>query len=400
MRDLFDDFMEELRRREAVARGEDPDSGRPGARKPDADDGPDDEPTTTASRSTTTTGDDDRSTATRRRRRGGAGERRAAAERTARRAAAAGAGVAAAARMTAAGAGRRAPAAGSGSSSASSSRIGVFLLFSFGLDLWTDALWYESVGFDAVFWTRIGARRSASLSAAFVLALVVLFGNLWLAGRLAPAADGTAAATVQSLVDRLNAAAQAADERRDRPGGRTLGSRATTARHRRRPIVFDAGDLPDLTPHRRLGPRRAGRFHRAGHRRLGVRGLGDGPALDQPRAVLADRLGHRPDLQPRHQLLPVRAAVPAPRPGRCSTPSSSARLLLVLARYLVGASRGGLVFSTPVRVHLAVLGGLFLLSVAFGYQLDKLELVVQRPRRRDRASASPTRTPSSSPTTS
>ena len=51
-----------------------------------------------------------------------------------------------------------------------------------------------------------------------------------------------------------------------------------------------------------------------------------------------------------------------------------ASLLVALARYLVGASRGGLVFSTPVRVHLAVLGGLFLLSVAFGYQLDKLEL--------------------------
>ena len=51
-----------------------------------------------------------------------------------------------------------------------------------------------------------------------------------------------------------------------------------------------------------------------------------------------------------------------------------ASLLIALARYLVGASRGGLVFSTPVRVHLAVLGGLFLLSVAFGYQLDKLEL--------------------------
>ena len=32
-------------------------------------------------------------------------------------------------------------------------------------------------------------------------------------------------------------------------------------------------------------------------------------------------------------------------------------------------------FTTPVRVHLAVLGGLFLLSVAFGYQLDKYELV-------------------------
>ena len=31
---------------------------------------------------------------------------------------------------------------------------------------------------------------------------------------------------------------------------------------------------------------------------------------------------HRPDLRPRHRLLPVRAAVPAARPGRCSTASS------------------------------------------------------------------------------
>jgi len=35
-------------------------------------------------------------------------------------------------------------------------------------------------------------------------------------------------------------------------------------------------------------------------------------------------------------------------------------LLLALAQYLISASRGGLVFSTPVRVHLAVLAGLFL----------------------------------------
>ena len=61
-----------------------------------------------------------------------------------------------------------------------------------------------------------------------------------------------------------------------------------------------------------------------------------------------------------------------------------AALVVVFTRYLVGATRGSLVFTTPVRVHLAVLGGLFLLSVAFGYQLDKYELVVQRPRHRDR----------------
>ena len=51
-----------------------------------------------------------------------------------------------------------------------------------------------------------------------------------------------------------------------------------------------------------------------------------------------------------------------------------AALLLSLTRYLVSASNGGLVFLDPVRIHLAVLGGLFLLSVAFGYQLDKLDL--------------------------
>ena len=50
-------------------------------------------------------------------------------------------------------------------------------------------------------------------------------------------------------------------------------------------------------------------------------------------------------------------------------------LLITSSRYLVGAMRGAPVFTTPVRMHLAILGGLFLLSVAFGYQLDKFELV-------------------------
>ena len=53
---------------------------------------------------------------------------------------------------------------------------------------------------------------------------------------------------------------------------------------------------------------------------------------------------------------------------------------------------------TRVRVHLAVLAGLYLLSVAFGYQLDKYELVYSTRRPRP-AWASPTRTRASSPTT-
>ena len=70
-----------------------------------------------------------------------------------------------------------------------------------------------------------------------------------------------------------------------------------------------------------------------------------------------------------------------------------ASLLVAGARYLLATTRGGEVFVTRVRVHLAVLGGLYLLSVAFGYQLDKYELVYsqagrgdgRRVRRRERA---------------
>ena len=56
-----------------------------------------------------------------------------------------------------------------------------------------------------------------------------------------------------------------------------------------------------------------------------------------------------------------------------------ASLVLVLGRYALGALRGSLVFGTPIRLHLAVLGGLYLLSVAAGYQLDKYELVYSDP---------------------
>ena len=35
--------------------------------------------------------------------------------------------------------------------------IALFILLTVGIDLWTDALWFTSIGFDAVFWTRIVA---------------------------------------------------------------------------------------------------------------------------------------------------------------------------------------------------------------------------------------------------
>ena len=199
--------------------------------------------------------------------------------------------------------------------------IGIFLLFSVGLDLWTDALWYSSVGFDTVFWTRLTATIGLGVGA-FVLALLVLFGNLWLAGRLAPTSveGGTGGCSRSSI---------GSTRRRRQPTSVAVRGRPTAAATRsavpattraaptngRNTIVLDAGDMPDLSPLAGwvLGGDRAVR--RAPHRRFDVRGVGDGPALDPSRPVLADRVRHRPDLQQGHRLLPVRAAVPAPRPG-------------------------------------------------------------------------------------
>src|SRR5258706_4796738 len=56
--------------------------------------------------------------------------------------------------------------------------IFVILMFAVGINLWTDAIWYRSVGFDQVFWSRLGI-QSGLFALGGVVALVVLLGNLW-----------------------------------------------------------------------------------------------------------------------------------------------------------------------------------------------------------------------------
>ncbi|MFL5721685.1 MAG: UPF0182 family protein [Chloroflexota bacterium] len=386
MRDLFDDFMEELRKREAIARGQDPDAGarrRPSDAEVDKS-GPDGEPDEAATdRLDDERGDDlddeaaddvEREEPTvlhadgsKGGRGGGRGRRRGRGPggpddgRPGR-----------AARM-----GRRI-----GIGLGIAAVIAIFLLFSFGIDLWTDALWYQSVGFDPVFWTRITATIGLGLGA-FVLALIVLFGNLWLAGRLVPdAEDGQGGRGIQSLVDRINAAAQAADERRGpratyggrdpfgRPGYDPRGGDDRTSNA----IVFDAGDIPDLTP---VAGWILGAIALFVALLVGASMSGAWETVllwihrvpFSPTASVTDPIFNR-DISYFLFELPFLRLIQ----GLFNALVISS-LILVLARYVISASRGGLVFSTQIRVHLAVLAGLFLLSVAFGYQLDKLELV-------------------------
>ena len=361
MRDLFDDFMEELRKREAGARGQQPVT-------PPSDDtepsDPEDDAVTDDADIDGDTADDEAEqpvAINKRPRRGGQPR-------------SGGSG------------GSGGPNDGGASRAATAGRrfglgfviviaLAIFMLFTVGLDLWTDGLWFASVGFDTVFWTRLTATVGLG-AGAFLLALLVLLGNLWLAGRLAPPPSEEGGASLRTIFDRINEASQASSDRRDSPrsafgagrdrfGGSGQGTQA---------IVFDAGDLPDLTP---LAGWAIGGIAVFIAVVIGasVSGAWETVLLwihrvpFSPTSTVTDPIFNR-DIGFFLFELPFLRMVQG-----LFNALVVAGLLIALTRYLIGASRSGLVFSTPIRVHLAILGGLFLLSVAFGYQLDKLELV-------------------------
>ncbi|HYN48286.1 MAG TPA: UPF0182 family protein, partial [Candidatus Nanopelagicales bacterium] len=250
-----------------------------------------------------------------------------------------------------------------------------------GLDLATDAIWFQSVGFDPVFWTRLGSQVGL-FAAGLLVALVFLFGNLWLAGRLAPPPDAAAGKRVRGLMGRLGEAARATTEgqlgrtdpfgfQRRGPGGRP-GDDGPPARST---VSFDADEMPDLSP---LAV--AGLAIVAVLAALGTAGVLSGswetvllwqnrvPFATAGAAAVVDPVFGR-DVSYYLFELPFLRLVQAAVGGLLI-----AGLIVGGGRYLLAATRGG-GFPTPVRVHLGVLGGLYLLTVAAGYQLDKLELV-------------------------
>ena len=252
--------------------------------------------------------------------------------------------------------------------------LAVITLFGVGIDVWTDALWFKSVGFDSVFWTRLTASLGL-FAGAGILAAVVLLGNLWLARRLSPPPVEGGTGSLRGFVNRINeAAAQAGEPRRGRPGSPFGDGRGAFGRPPA--VVFDTGELPDLSP-------LAGVALVALAILVAITvGASVGGAW-QTVLLWAHQVPFSPD-----------AATPVTDPIFGKDISFFlfelpflrlvqglfnglvvAALLISLAQYLIAASRGGLVFTTQVRVHLGVLAGLFLLSVAFGYQLDKFDLV-------------------------
>jgi hypothetical protein len=255
----------------------------------------------------------------------------------------------------------------------------VFLIGA-GLDLATDAIWYQSVGYDAVFWTRLGAQVGL-FAGGLAVALLFLLANLWLAGRLVPPPDSRTGERVRGIFGRLGNAARTTAEgpwgRTSAFGGPRRGSfgRPGDGSPIRPAITFEAEDIPDLSPLAITGL-----VVVAVLAALGTAGALAGSwdtVLLWQHQVPFDPSAATPLVDPvfgrdvSYYLfeLPFLRLLQALGGGLLV-----AALLIAGGRYLLAAARGG-GFPTPVRVHLGVLAGLYLLTVAAGYQLDKLELV-------------------------
>jgi uncharacterized membrane protein (UPF0182 family) len=343
MPDLFDEIRDELRRRQAAARGQPDPTRRDGEDGPGGDDRGDD-------------GRDDRPDDGSPRRSGGEPPRRVRRTRSGR-------------------------AFGFRRFGLALIVLAVFVLLILGgfiLDFWTDAIWYTSVGYDSVFWTRVGT-QAALFFLTLVVVLGILLGNLWLAGRLSPPPDPTKPNPIAAFFERLAEGPGAGDRYDD---GGLLGGfrtdpfgRPVRSRRAGPPIAFDAGDIPNLTPLARLAIALvavllalgtagavAGRWETI---QLWLHQVPFSPAGE---GAVTDPVFQR-DIGFFLFQLPVLRLFQSIANGLIF-----AALLVAGVRYLVALAAGG-AFSTAMRVHLAVLVGLFLLSVAGGYQLDKLELV-------------------------
>jgi uncharacterized protein len=375
MGDLFDEFMRELERRRAQAEGRSP--REPGEGPHDADD--DDEPEdgdaadhdAPDADADADTDDEDRPT--------GADEPTPLHPRSSRRGRGRG-------RRTSAGspppAGRTVGGPDDGARSGGRStlrRFGigivavvvmlVVLLAGTIIDIWTDAIWYQSVGFESVFWTRLGARVGL-FAGALLLTLIVLLGNLLLARKLAPQPDPERPGRIKAMADRWT------DSQRGSGPGSPFGGAGFPGRGGTggSSIAIEMDNLPDLLP--------IATWVLVGFSVLVAIGVAGGVSSAwttlllwvnrvpfSATQVVADPVFGR-DISFFLFDLPFLRTIQAVVNGLLL-----ASLAVAGAYYLLQATRGGEVFITRVRVHLAVLGGLYLLSVAFGYQLDKYELV-------------------------
>jgi uncharacterized membrane protein (UPF0182 family) len=407
MRDLFDDFMDELRRRQDAAAGRTPEpDGDEGDHAEPDDDLPDD-PDAPGERSGPTASDgsdepdelaasDDDEGPPPGPEPTPIDQRRPASGRQGRR------------RPRSGGGGPRRPVGGPEDGAGDGRpgmgrRIGllvaiaviafVLLLGGTVVGFITDAIWFRSVNFENVFWIRIGT-QAGLFGGTFVVGVVLLLGVLLIADRSVPRGTGTPGGGIGSFFERLAEAAREAEEgtrsgrrpttrgsypgpysdRADGPSSPGVSSDRPPYRPGGAALGMD--DMPDLTPVARIGLTILGVLIALGIAasvagqwetiQLWIHRVPFAPAGSP---AVADPVFGR-DISFYLFTLPFYRLIQDVVTGLLT-----GGIILAGGRYLVALLNGSFELTTRIRVHLAVLVGLVLIVIAIGYQLDKLELV-------------------------
>jgi uncharacterized membrane protein (UPF0182 family) len=234
--------------------------------------------------------------------------------------------------------------------------VALLLFLSVGVGLWTDAIWYQSIGYADVFWTRVGSQVGLFLAGALIT-FAVLWINVWVPGRLIPKGQ-LRRFSLDDFLDRFNI---------DRYGGLGGGQFGSP----RRPIARGGETIavPDVA--------RPVFWGLLGLSALVALGFGGLMASSWTTVQL---YAHR-----------VPFGQVDPSFGRdigfyiFELPffrllQSFANSLLLLSLILVSIRYGvavisGASMSTPARVHIGLLMALYLFTIAIGFQLDRYGLV-------------------------
>ncbi len=238
--------------------------------------------------------------------------------------------------------------------------LAIFVLltiFALSVGLATDAIWFQSVGFGNVFWTRLGSQILFFLVGAAV-AFVWLWLNAWLAGRFIPKGQ-MRSFSLDDLIDRFNF---------DRyMGGDNFGGRP--AAPPRRPGSGESIQVPDfgrpvfwaVLAISLLVALTMGGLILSGWSTIQL--FLHGTSYGQKDPTFGLDIGFFLFNLPFYRLLQSYA-----------NSLLLVSLVVVGARYLIAVVSGASM-PTSARLHLGILAALYLWSVAIGYQLDRYELV-------------------------
>jgi uncharacterized membrane protein (UPF0182 family) len=230
--------------------------------------------------------------------------------------------------------------------------------FTVGIQLTTDAIWYQSIGYAGVFWTRIWSQLGLFVLGA-VTAFAAVWLNVWVAGRLIPKGK-LRRFSLDDFLDRFNM---------DRYTGGGFGGGFGGGQPKRPGASASSVEVPDLS-----------RPVFWTMLAIGILvALGLGGLLSSGWATI-QLYAHQVTFQANDPTFGKNIGFYVFQLPFFRLVQSYVNTVLLVSivvvgiRYLVAVVSGA-PMSTPARIHLGILAMLYLWSIAIGYQLDRFELV-------------------------